>query len=277
MPTMWWSRMPKWKVRSRPPVKPPSLNSSWRNSRSRSTPRVVKTPRLRCSGRIQSSSLQRGGDADADRLLTDAGEPLRQLALPEQAEHLFFDQARQQQRAVERMGIGCGNHEPRRLSYTRAVKSMLMLAALADRRAVTRVRRSRPRQITVMLDARTEGRATRDETATRLLAEVRRGLEAIGDVEVVEPEHARRTIWIVTGATPGSFAASVIVTERYDRETLMVLGIEDDDMAHRMMALQIVVDHQIFTGRDPAALAQRIVTAVNDGLFARLRTLKPKP
>jgi hypothetical protein len=94
---------------------------------------------------------------------------------------------------------------------------------------------------------------------------------------VVEPEHARRTIWIVTGATPGSFAASVIVTERYDRETLMVLGIEDDDMAHRMMALQIVVDHQIFTGPDPAALARRIVTAVNDGLFARLRALKQKP
>jgi hypothetical protein len=88
---------------------------------------------------------------------------------------------------------------------------------------------------------------------------------------------ARRTIWIVTGATPGPYAASVIVTERYDRETLMVLGIEDDDMAERMMALQIVVDHQIFTGRDEAALAKRIVTAVNEGIFAKLRTLKPKP
>ena len=128
-----------------------------------------------------------------------------------------------------------------------------------------------------MLDARTEGRATRDEAATRLLGDVRRGLEAIGDVELVPREHARRTIWIVTGATPGSLAASVIVTERYDRETLMVLGIEDDDMAERMMALQIVVDHQIFTGRDPAALAQRIVTAIDGGIFAKLRTLKPKP
>jgi len=57
----------------------------------------------------------------------------------------------------------------------------------------------------------------------------------------------------------------------------MVLGIEDDDMALRMMALQIVVDHQIFTGRDAAALAPRIVTAINDGIFAKLRTLKPKP
>ena len=57
----------------------------------------------------------------------------------------------------------------------------------------------------------------------------------------------------------------------------MVLGIEDDDMAERMMALQIVVDHQIFTGRDPAAIARRIVSTVNDGIFAKLRTLKPKP
>jgi hypothetical protein len=55
------------------------------------------------------------------------------------------------------------------------------------------------------------------------------------------------------------------------------LGIEDDDMAGRMMALQIVVDHQMFTGRDAAALAPRIVTAINDGLFARLRAIKPKP
>jgi len=131
--------------------------------------------------------------------------------------------------------------------------------------------------IAVNLDVRTEGRATRDEGATRLLGEVRRRLQAINDVELVPADHARRTIWIVTGATPGSSAASMIVTERYDRETLMVLGIEDDDMAERMMALQIVVDHQIFTGRDPAALAQRIVTAIDGGIFAKLRTLKPKP
>jgi len=106
---------------------------------------------------------------------------------------------------------------------------------------------------------------------------VQHALEAIGDVEVVPREHARRTIWIVTGAAPAPLAASVIVTERYDRETLMVLGIEDDDMAERMMALQIVVDHQIFTGRDPAALAKRIVASVNDGIFARVRSLKQKP
>ena len=81
----------------------------------------------------------------------------------------------------------------------------------------------------------------------------------------------------MTGATRGPLAASMIVTERYDRETLMVLGIEDDDMAHRMMALQIVVDHQIFTGPDQAALAKRIVTAIDRGIFAKLRTIKAKP
>ena len=153
---------------------------------------------------------------------------------------------------------------------------MLMLAVILAG-APSTVLTQPAEKIAVMLDARTEGRATPDAAAARLLAGVRRGLEAIGDVEIVEPELARRTIWIVSGATPGSSAASVIVTERYDRETLMVLGIEDDDMAHRMMALQIVVDHQIFTGRDPAALARRIVTAVNDGIFAKLRTLKPRP
>ena len=132
-------------------------------------------------------------------------------------------------------------------------------------------------KIQVVLDVRSEGRASRDEVATRLLGDVRRGLEAIGDVDVVPRDQGRRIIWIVTGTTAGPIAASVIVTERYDRETLMVLGIEDDDMAGRMMALQIVNDHQIFTGRDPAALAKRIVASVNDGIFTKLRTLKPRP
>jgi hypothetical protein len=153
---------------------------------------------------------------------------------------------------------------------------MLLLAAMLI--GVSSPSTAQPAEkITVMLDVRSEGRATRDAAATRLLGNVQRGLEAIGDVEVVPREHARRTIWIVSGAAPAPYAASVIVTERYDRETLMVLGIEDDDMAERMMALQIVVDHQIFTGRDPAALARRIVASLNDGIFAKLRTLKPKP
>src|SRR4051812_17302795 len=151
---------------------------------------------------------------------------------------------------------------------------MLMLAALTI--GLSAAAPAQPAEkITVVLDVRTEGRPTRDAAADRLLAAVQRGLEAIGDVEIAPREHARRTIWIVTGAAAPS--ASVIVTERYDRETLMVLGIEDDDMAERMMALQLVVDHQIFTGGDTAALATRIVPSNNDGLFERLRKIKPKP
>jgi hypothetical protein len=164
----------------------------------------------------------------------------------------------------------------RRLSYTHPVKLHLMVAALLIGSASPAPAQPVER-ITVVLDVRSEGRGAPDQAATRLRGDLQRGLEAIGDVEVVPREHGRRTIWVVTGTTPSPYAASVIVTERYDRETLMVLGIEDDDMAERMMALQIVVDHQIFTGRDPAALAKRIVTSVNDGIFAKLRTLKPRP
>ena len=162
------------------------------------------------------------------------------------------------------------------MSYTHAVKPILMLAVMLISAAPSALAQPSER-IAVTLDVRSEGLASRAAAATRLLNEVRQRLEAIPDVEVRPREEARRTIWIVTGAAPGPLAASVIVTERYDRETLMVLGIEDDDMAGRMMALQIVVDHQIFTGRDSAALATRIVGSINDGIFARLRTLKPKP
>jgi hypothetical protein len=126
-------------------------------------------------------------------------------------------------------------------------------------------------KIQLVLDVRSEGMATADAQASQLRAEVRRGLEAIADVEIVPADGARRIIWIVTGTTAGAVAASVIVTERYDRETLMVLGIEDDDMAHRMMALQIVADHQIFTGRTAAAVAKRIVTAIDQGALTKVR------
>lgn len=132
-------------------------------------------------------------------------------------------------------------------------------------------------RIRINLDVRSEGRPDRDATATRLLADVQRGLERIADVEIGSRDESRRVVWIVVGAAPAAPAASVIVTERYDRETLMVLGIEDDDMAHRMMALQIVIDHQIFTGGTPAALATRIVTALDTGVLARLRAVTKKP
>jgi hypothetical protein len=147
--------------------------------------------------------------------------------------------------------------------------AILMLAAPA---AV----QPRPK-ITMALEARSEGRSDADAAATRLLADVRRGFEALGDVEIVAGDGTRRTVWIVTGATTGAVSASVMITERYDRETLMVLGVEDDDMAHRMMALQIAVDHQLFTGRDAADVAKKIVTAVDTGVFARLRKLAPRP
>ncbi len=133
-----------------------------------------------------------------------------------------------------------------------------------------------PRQkIAISLEARSEGRRDLDATGSRLLADVRKGLEALEDVELEPSDGSRRTIWIVGGTTPGQFAASLIVTERYDRET--VLGIEDDDMAFRMMGLRIVIDHQIFTGRNLPELAKRIVTAVNSGALARLRAVPPKP
>ena len=43
-----------------------------------------------------------------------------------------------------------------------------------------------------------------------------------------------------------------------------------------VMAQQIVNDHQIFTGRDLPALAKRIVTSIDDGVLAKLRTTMQK-
>jgi len=126
-------------------------------------------------------------------------------------------------------------------------------------------------KIQVALDVRSEGRADREGAGAQLFDEVRRGLAAIGDVELVPAERARRIVWIVADAAAAPSAASMMVTERYDRETLMVLGIEDDDTAARMMALQIVNDHQIFTGADVADVSRRIVAAINTGILARLR------
>ena len=153
-----------------------------------------------------------------------------------------------------------------------------MIAALALLIAAASPASAQPAPtIKIVVEARSEGRATGDNTATRLLGDVRRGLEALGDIELVSGNQGRRMIWIIAGTTPGLVAASVMVTERYDRETLMVLGIEDDDMAERMMALHIVNDHQIFTGSDLADVARRIVVALNEGVLARLRTRTPKP
>jgi hypothetical protein len=154
----------------------------------------------------------------------------------------------------------------------RATFLPLLLAALP----LTASAQIRPK-ISVAIEARSEGRPDGDATTGRLLEEIRRGLSAIPDVEIAPRDVARRTIWLVTGSAPGATAASLMVTEHYDRETLMVLGIEDDDMAHRMMALQIVSDHQIFTGRDAADVGARIVKALDAGVFTRLRALPPRP
>src|SRR5262249_39452817 len=103
---------------------------------------------------------------------------------------------------------------------------------------------AQPARIAIAIEGRSEGAAGTDAATSRLLADVRRGFEAVSDVVLVPVAQSRRTIWIVAGTRPGFYAASLMVTERYDRETLMVLGIEDDDMAERMMALQIANDHQ---------------------------------
>jgi hypothetical protein len=132
-------------------------------------------------------------------------------------------------------------------------------------------------KIAIALEARSEGRPDPDAAGARVLEEVRRGIAALPDVEIVPADGSRRTAWIIAGAAPGVTAVSLMITERYDRETLMVLGIEDDEMAFRMMALQIVSDHQIFTGANAADVARRIVTALDTGVFARLRKLPPRP
>jgi len=136
---------------------------------------------------------------------------------------------------------------------------------------------ARAQKIQVALVTRSEGRPDADASASAVFDGVRKGLEAIADVELVPSDGSRRIVWIISGTTPGQYAASLMITERYDRETLMVLGIEDDDMAHRMMALQIVADHQIFTGKSAQDLSKRIVAAIDKGALDRLRKLPPKP
>jgi acetylornithine deacetylase/succinyl-diaminopimelate desuccinylase-like protein len=123
------------------------------------------------------------------------------------------------------------------------------------------------KKIRLVLDVRGENAGL----AGRLMADVRRELQSIGDVEIVAPGDSARTIRVIAGEGGGGCAASVLVTERYDRETLMVLGIEDDDTANKMMALQIVNDHQIVTGADVSDVARRIVASLNTGILARLR------
>ena len=131
-------------------------------------------------------------------------------------------------------------------------------------------------KIALAVEALTEGKTVPEGAAARLFDDVRRGLEALSDVQLVAPEQSPRMISIVAGVGAGPYAASVLVTERHDRDTLMSLGIEDDDLAARMMALRVVNDHQLFTGADLADMARRIVASLNTGILARLRALRPK-
>lgn len=151
------------------------------------------------------------------------------------------------------------------------MKSLFSLAIVAVVAAPANTVQPPADKIPVALEVRSEGRPTRDAFAERLFADLRRGLEALGDLEVNPKTPAPRIIWIVAGTAGPPHAASMMVTERYNRETLMVLGIEEDDIAQRMMALQIANDHQIFTDADPSALAKRIVVALNEGILAKVR------
>jgi len=143
--------------------------------------------------------------------------------------------------------------------------ALLLFALLAGA-----VHAQTPRTIKIVLDVRGEN----EGLTARLLPEVRRELQGVSDVEIVPPGDSARMIRVLASALPGApggYAAAVLVTERYDRETLMVLGIEDDDTANRMMALQIVNDHQIVTGTDVSDVARRLVASLNTGILARLR------
>ena len=156
------------------------------------------------------------------------------------------------------------------MRLTNAVAALLTVSLMLPAAAA---RAQTPRKIRIVLDVRGE-----NETAVgRMMADVRRELQTVPDVELVPPSDSPRMIRVIVASVGSVSAASVLVTERYDRETLMVLGIEDDEMAFKMMALQIVMDHQIFTGPGTADIAKSIVTSLDTGVFAKLRALPPRP
>ena len=128
-------------------------------------------------------------------------------------------------------------------------------------------------RIQVAIEADGSGPAARD-AAAKLSGEVRKGLTASPDVEIVSRVDARRVIRLIVSASDGVYGVSLLVTERYDRPTLMVLGIEDDDLAGRMMMLQIVNEHEGFAGRDLPDLGRQIVASLDDGVFKTLRRLR---
>lgn len=113
-----------------------------------------------------------------------------------------------------------------------------------------------------------------DAAASQLGDEVRKGLATEKDVVVISRVDARRVVRLIVTPSNGAYGVSLLVTERYDRPTLMVLGIEDDDLAGRMMMLQIVNEHQGFAGRDLADIGRQVVASLDDGVFKTLRRLR---
>jgi hypothetical protein len=128
-------------------------------------------------------------------------------------------------------------------------------------------------RIQVAIDVQGAGPSA-SEGAVKLIAEIRKGLDTVHDVEIVARGQARRVVRVIVSAAGGVYGASLLVTEQYDRETLMVLGIEDDDLAGRMMLPQMVNEHQGFAGTDLAEIGRRIVATLDDGVFAALRSIK---
>src|SRR5581483_7288652 len=134
---------------------------------------------------------------------------------------------------------------------------------------VPSARAQAPDRIQVALDVEGPG-----DAVSQVSDEVKKGLAAEKDVDLVSRVDARRVVRLIVTPANGVYAVSLLVTERYDRPTLMVLGIEDDDLAGRMMMLQIVNEHQGFAGRDLAELGRQIVAALDDGVFKTLRRLR---
>lgn len=146
---------------------------------------------------------------------------------------------------------------------------LLSLAVAATLFAPEQTRTQTPTAIQIAIDV--EGPA---DAASKLTEEVRNGLATVKDVAVIPRVDARRVVRLIVSVSNGVYGVSLLVTEQYDRPTLMVLGIEDDDLAGRMMMLQIVNEHEGFAGRDLAELGRQIVASLDDGLFKTLRRLR---
>ncbi len=146
---------------------------------------------------------------------------------------------------------------------------LLTIVAAALLCGATAARAQPPDKIRLAIDVQ----GAQDAAAT-LSADVRKGLAAERDVDVVSRVDARRVVRLIVTASDGVYGVSLLVTEQYDRPTLMVLGIEDDDLAGRMMMLQIVNEHQGFAGRNLSELARQIVASLDDGVLATLRRLR---